>query len=104
LITPTFLLAVLLLGLSTCLARSGYLWMQPGYVPFTHNPGHLPGHARPPGAPHLTFGQAGPERARRDKRVSSRVPWCTFHTDARERQPTSRLDPAILDRMKGRYF
>jgi peptide/nickel transport system permease protein len=39
LITPTFLLAVLLLGLSTYLARSGYLWMQPGYVPFTHNPG-----------------------------------------------------------------
>jgi peptide/nickel transport system permease protein len=39
LIIPTFLLAVLLLGVSTYLARSGYLWMQPGYVPFTHNPG-----------------------------------------------------------------
>jgi peptide/nickel transport system permease protein len=39
LIIPTFLLAVLLLGVSTYLARSGYLWMQPGYVPFAHNPG-----------------------------------------------------------------
>jgi peptide/nickel transport system permease protein len=39
LIIPTFLLALLLLGLSTYLARSGYLWMQTGYVPFSHNPG-----------------------------------------------------------------
>jgi peptide/nickel transport system permease protein len=39
LIIPTFLLAVLLLALSTYLARSGHLWMQPGYVPFTQSPG-----------------------------------------------------------------
>jgi peptide/nickel transport system permease protein len=37
-INPTFLLALLLLDLSTYLARSGYLWTQPGYVPFTYNP------------------------------------------------------------------
>jgi peptide/nickel transport system permease protein len=37
--TPTFLLALFLLVLSTYLARSGYLWMQPGYVPFTQSPG-----------------------------------------------------------------
>ncbi len=39
LIIPTFLLAALLLDLSTYLATSGNLWMQPGYVPLTHSPG-----------------------------------------------------------------
>lgn len=39
LIVPTFLLALLLLGVSTSLAVSGNLWMQPGYVPFTQSPG-----------------------------------------------------------------
>jgi peptide/nickel transport system permease protein len=38
-VVPTFLLALFLLELSTYLARSGYLWMQPGYVPFTQSPG-----------------------------------------------------------------
>jgi peptide/nickel transport system permease protein len=36
---PTFLLALLLLGLATYLTRSGHLWVQPGYVPITQNPG-----------------------------------------------------------------
>lgn len=39
LIVPTFLLALLLLDLSTYLSVSGNLWMQPGYVPITHSPG-----------------------------------------------------------------
>jgi peptide/nickel transport system permease protein len=39
LIIPTFLLALLLLGLATYLTRSGHLWVQPGYVPITQNPG-----------------------------------------------------------------
>jgi peptide/nickel transport system permease protein len=39
LILPTFLIAVLLLDLFSYLARSGILWMQPGYVPFTRSPG-----------------------------------------------------------------
>ena len=38
-VVPTFLLALLLLGLSTYLARSGHLWLQTGYVPITQNPG-----------------------------------------------------------------
>ena len=38
LVIPTFLLALFLLELSTYLARSGTLWLQPGYVPFTQNP------------------------------------------------------------------
>jgi len=38
-VVPTFLLALLLLDLSTYLARSGHLWLQPGYVPFTQSPG-----------------------------------------------------------------
>ncbi|MGH3153469.1 MAG: ABC transporter permease [Streptosporangiaceae bacterium] len=38
LVVPTFLLAVLLLDLSTYLARSGHLWLQPGYLPLTQNP------------------------------------------------------------------
>ena len=39
LVVPTFLLALFLLALSTYLARSGHLWLQPGYVPFTQSPG-----------------------------------------------------------------
>lgn len=39
LVVPTFILAIFLLELSTYLARSGHLWLQPGYVPFTQNPG-----------------------------------------------------------------
>jgi peptide/nickel transport system permease protein len=39
LVVPTFLLALFLLVLSTYLARSGHLWLQPGYVPFTQSPG-----------------------------------------------------------------
>jgi peptide/nickel transport system permease protein len=38
-VVPTFLLAVLLLALSTYLARSGNLWLQPGYMPFSQSPG-----------------------------------------------------------------
>ena len=38
-VVPTFILAIFLLELSTYLARSGNLWLQPGYVPFTQNPG-----------------------------------------------------------------
>jgi len=37
-VIPTFVLALLLLGLSTYLARSGQLWLQPGYLPFTQSP------------------------------------------------------------------
>ena len=36
---PTFLLALLLLWLSSRLAEAGDLWFQPGYVPFSHSPG-----------------------------------------------------------------
>ncbi len=36
---PTFLVALLLLGLSTYLARAGDLWLQPGYVPISQSPG-----------------------------------------------------------------
>jgi peptide/nickel transport system permease protein len=39
LVMPTFLLAMLLLSLSTYMAVSGNLWMQPGYVSLTHSPG-----------------------------------------------------------------
>ena len=35
---PTFLLGIFLLELSTYLARSGHLWLQPGYAPFTRSP------------------------------------------------------------------
>jgi SAM-dependent methyltransferase len=38
-VIPTFLLALLLLALSTYLARSGNLWLQPGYMPFSQSPG-----------------------------------------------------------------
>jgi peptide/nickel transport system permease protein len=37
-IVPTFLTALLLLELSAYLNRYGLLWLQSGYVPFTHNP------------------------------------------------------------------
>jgi peptide/nickel transport system permease protein len=37
-VVPTFMLGLFLLGLSTYLARSGHLWLQTGYVPFTQNP------------------------------------------------------------------
>jgi peptide/nickel transport system permease protein len=39
LIIPTFLLALVLLALSTYLTRTGHLWVQTGYVPITQNPG-----------------------------------------------------------------
>jgi peptide/nickel transport system permease protein len=39
LVIPTFVLALLLLSLSSFLSLSGNLWMQPGYVPFAHSPG-----------------------------------------------------------------
>ncbi len=38
-VVPTFVLALFLLIVSTSLARSGHLWLQPGYVPLTHSPG-----------------------------------------------------------------
>jgi peptide/nickel transport system permease protein len=38
-VVPTFLAALLLLELSAYLDRSGLLWIQPGYVPLTQNPG-----------------------------------------------------------------
>ncbi len=37
-IVPTFLLALLLLDLFPYIARTGFLWMQPGYAPFTQDP------------------------------------------------------------------
>ncbi|WP_300609150.1 ABC transporter permease [Trebonia sp.] len=37
-VVPTFLLGLLLLDLFSYLAQQGFLWMQPGYVPFTHSP------------------------------------------------------------------
>jgi peptide/nickel transport system permease protein len=39
LVIPTFLAALLLLELSAYLDRGGVLWLQPGYVPLTQNPG-----------------------------------------------------------------
>jgi len=36
---PTFLLALLLLWLSSRLGEAGNLWFQPGYVPISHSPG-----------------------------------------------------------------
>jgi len=36
---PTFLLALLLLWLSSRLGEAGNLWFQPGYVPFSQSPG-----------------------------------------------------------------
>ena len=38
-IIPTFLAALLLLALFVSIARTGFLWIQPGYVPLTQNPG-----------------------------------------------------------------
>ena len=38
-IVPTFVVALLLLALFSWTARSGILWLEPGYVPLTHNPG-----------------------------------------------------------------
>ena len=38
-VLPTFLTALLLLALYGRISRSGNLWIQPGYVPFTRNPG-----------------------------------------------------------------
>jgi peptide/nickel transport system permease protein len=38
-IVPTFLIALLLLAVFTYIARTGFLWMQPGYVPLTRDPG-----------------------------------------------------------------
>lgn len=39
LVLPTFLTALLLLGLFVVMSRSGNLWLQPGYVPLTQSPG-----------------------------------------------------------------
>ena len=38
-IIPTFVLALLLLAVFSYTARAGFLWLQPGYVPLTRNPG-----------------------------------------------------------------
>jgi peptide/nickel transport system permease protein len=38
-IIPTFVVALLLLALFSWTARSGILWLEPGYVPLTRNPG-----------------------------------------------------------------
>lgn len=38
-VLPTFLTALLLLALFGYMSRSGNLWIQPGYVPFTQSPG-----------------------------------------------------------------
>lgn len=38
-VLPTFLTALLLLALFGYISRSGSLWIQPGYVPFTQSPG-----------------------------------------------------------------
>lgn len=38
-IIPTFLVALLLLDVFSYLARTGFLWMQPGYVSLTQSPG-----------------------------------------------------------------
>ena len=45
---PTFLLALLLLWLSSRLGEAGHLWFQPGYVPFRHSPGQWLGRMIPP--------------------------------------------------------
>jgi peptide/nickel transport system permease protein len=39
LVLPTFLTAVLLLDVFGYISQSGYVWIQPGYVPFTQSPG-----------------------------------------------------------------
>ena len=39
LVLPTFLMALLLLDLFVFISRSGNMWIQPGYVPFTQSPG-----------------------------------------------------------------
>jgi peptide/nickel transport system permease protein len=39
LVLPTFLTALLLLQLFSYIARSGNVWLQPGYVPLTQSPG-----------------------------------------------------------------
>lgn len=38
-VVPTFLVAVLLLDLFSYIARTGFLWLQPGYVPLSQDPG-----------------------------------------------------------------
>jgi peptide/nickel transport system permease protein len=38
-VVPTFLVAVLLLDLFSYIARTGFLWMQPGYAPLAQDPG-----------------------------------------------------------------
>lgn len=38
-VVPTFLVAVLLLDLFSYIARTGFLWMQPGYVSLAQDPG-----------------------------------------------------------------
>jgi peptide/nickel transport system permease protein len=38
-VVPTFLVAVLLLDVFSYIARTGFLWMQPGYAPLSHDPG-----------------------------------------------------------------
>ena len=38
-IVPTFVVALLLLSLFSWTARSGILWLEPGYVPLTRDPG-----------------------------------------------------------------
>jgi peptide/nickel transport system permease protein len=38
-VVPTFLVAVLLLDVFSYIARTGFLWMQPGYAPLAQDPG-----------------------------------------------------------------
>jgi len=38
-VLPTFLTAVLLLDVFGYISQAGYVWIQPGYVPFTQSPG-----------------------------------------------------------------
>jgi peptide/nickel transport system permease protein len=38
-VVPTFLVAVLLLDVFSYVARTGFLWMQPGYAALSHDPG-----------------------------------------------------------------
>ena len=42
-VVPTFLVAVLLLDVFSYIARTGFLWMQPGYAPLGHDPGQWRG-------------------------------------------------------------
>ena len=42
-VVPTFLVAVLLLDLFSYIARTGFLWLQPGYEPLAQDPGAWPG-------------------------------------------------------------